>query len=69
MAKDYEVLKITELSRVGAAGGVELFFRHQIKTKGGVVLTADIDENDFTPEKTAVILTAKAQNADKILAQ
>ncbi|GAI75331.1 unnamed protein product, partial [marine sediment metagenome] len=46
----------------------ERFYRHQIKTKGGVVLTVDIDEKDFTAEKAAPILLKKATEADKIKA-
>lgn len=67
MAKEYEVLKIDELTRVSDTRGLEHYYRHQIKTKGGVVLTVDIDEADFTPEKAAPILLAKAQNADSIM--
>ena len=67
MAKEYEVLKIDELTRVSDTRGIERYYRHQIKTKGGVILTIDIDEADFTEEKAAPILLARAQNADKIL--
>ncbi len=67
MGNEYKVLKIDELTRVGETGGIEKYYRHQIKTKGKVILTVDINESDFTPEKSAVILAAKAQNADKIL--
>lgn len=67
MANEYKVLKIDELTRMGEVGGIEKFYRHQIKTKGGVVLTVDIDEKDFTAEKASPILLAKAQEADKIL--
>ena len=67
MGVQYEVLKIDELVRPGETGGVERYYRHKIKTKGGVILTVDIDEEDFTPEKSAPILDAKAKNADKIL--
>ena len=68
MTTEYKVLKIDELTRVSETGGVEKYYRHQIRTKGKVILTVDIDEKDFTPEKAAEILTAKAANADKILA-
>lgn len=68
MAAEYKVLKIDELTRIGEVGGVERFYRHQIKTKGGVVLTVDIDEKDFTAEKAAPILLKKATEADKIKA-
>ena len=67
MEKPYSVLKITQMVRPGEVGGVEKYYRHQIKTKGGTVLSVDIDEGDFTPEKADPILTAAAQNADKIL--
>uniref|UniRef100_A0A6M3XYE5 Uncharacterized protein n=1 Tax=viral metagenome TaxID=1070528 RepID=A0A6M3XYE5_9ZZZZ len=68
MEKAYKVLKIDELTRVSETRGIEKYYRHQIKTKGGVILTVDIDEKDFTDEKAAPILAAKAANADKILA-
>lgn len=65
--KAYTVLKITEMMRPSETQGVEKFYRHQIKTAGGVTLTVDIDARDFTPEKTSPILTKAAQNADAIL--
>lgn len=68
MVKLYTVLKIDQLTRMGDMDGIERYYRHRIKTKGGVILTVDIDEKDFTPEKSAPILTEKAENADKILA-
>lgn len=68
MAAEYKVLKIDEMTRMAEAGGVEHYYRHQIKSKGGVILTIDIDEKDFTPEKAAPILLAAATKADKILA-
>ena len=67
MATEYKVLKIDELTRVGDTGGIEHYYRHQIKTHGGVVLTVNISEADFTAEKAAPILLAKAKEADKIL--
>lgn len=67
MDKAYKVLKIDEMSRLGDAGGVEKYYRHQIKTKGGVVLTVNIDEADFTAEKAGPILLARAEEADKIM--
>ena len=68
MAAEYKVIKIDELTRLSDTGGVEHYYRHTIKTKGGVVLSVDISEKDFTPEKAAPILAKKAQNADNILA-
>ena len=67
MAGEYKVLKIDELTRASDTRGIERYYRHQIKTKGGVVLTVDIDQDDFTEEKAGPILLAAAQNADKIL--
>jgi hypothetical protein len=66
-AKLFTVLKIDELTRLSEAGGVEKFYRHQLKTKGGVVLTVDISEKDFTAEKAGPILSQRATEADKIL--
>lgn len=68
MDKEYKVLKIDEMVRPGEVGGIERYYRHTIKTKGGIVLTVDISEKDFTAEKAAPILLKKAQEADKILA-
>ena len=67
MAKEYEVVHIDPLIRPGEVGGVEQYYRHTIKTRGGVILRVDIDEKDFTPEKAAPILEKAAVNADKIL--
>lgn len=68
MAAEYKVLRIDELTRVSDVGGIEHYYRHQIKTKGGVVLSVDISETDFSAEKAAPILTKRAITADKILA-
>ncbi len=62
----YEVITIDELTRVGDTRGLEKYYRHRIKTAGGVVISVDIDEDDFTPEKAEPILKAAAENADKI---
>lgn len=67
MAAEYKVLKIDEMIRPGEVAGIEKYYRHTIKTKGGIVLTVDVDEKDFTAEKAGPILLAAAQNADKIL--
>lgn len=68
MAAEYTVLRIDEMTRIGEVGGVENYYRHTIKTKGGVVLTVDISEKDFTAEKAGPILAKKAIEADKVLA-
>lgn len=68
MQKPYQVLKIDEMSRLSDVGGVEKYYRHQIKTRGGTVLTVDIDESDFTVERAGPILEKKAAEADKIKA-
>lgn len=68
MAAEYKVLRIDEMTRMADMGGIEHYYRHTIKTKGGVILTVDVNEKDFTAEKAAPILLKKAQEADKILA-
>lgn len=68
MSAEYKVLKIDEMMRPSDVKGVEHFYRHQIKTKGGVVLTVDIDEEHFTAAKVAPILLKRAKEADEILA-
>ncbi|MFH0913871.1 MAG: hypothetical protein V1849_01100 [Chloroflexota bacterium] len=67
MQQAYKVLRITELMRVSALGGLEKYYRHTIQTRGGTTLTVDVDERDFLPEKVTTICTAAATNADKIL--
>lgn len=67
MAEAYTVRRIDELTRLSDVGIPERYYRHQIRTKGGVVLTVNISEKDFTPEKAAPILAKKAEAADKIL--
>lgn len=68
MPTEYKVLRIDEMSRIADVGGIERYFRHTIKTFGGLILTVNIEEKDFTAEKAAPILLKKAQEADKILA-
>lgn len=67
MPAEYKVLKIDEMVRPGEIAGIEKYYRHTIKTKGGVIRTVDIDEADFTAEKAGPILLKAAQEADKIL--
>jgi len=67
MAAEYKVLSIDEMTRVADAGGIEHYYRHRIKTKGGVVLSVNISEKDFTADKAAPILLKRATEADKIL--
>ena len=67
MGAEYKVLRITEMSRVADEGGIEQYYRHSIKTKGGVIITVDINEKDFTAEKAGPILLQAAKNADAIL--
>jgi hypothetical protein len=67
MPQEYKVLKIDELTRMSTRKGIERYYRHTIETRGGTVLSVDIDEKDFTPEKVAPILKEKATQADKIL--
>lgn len=68
MSQAYKVLRIDELTRVSETRGIEKYYRIQIKTKGGTILTVDVDEKDFLVDQAAPILEAKATNADKIKA-
>jgi len=67
MANEYKVLSIDEMVKPGEVGGIERFYRHKIKTKGGVILTVDVSEANFTAEKAAPILLKRAKEADAIL--
>lgn len=68
MSNEYKVLSIDEMTGLADTGGVKRYYRHRIKTRGGVVLSVDVDQEDFTAEKAAPILLKRAQEADKILA-
>jgi len=68
MGANYKVLKIDEMTRIGELDKIEHYYRHTIKTKGGVILTVDVSEKDFTAEQVAPILDKRAVEADKILA-
>lgn len=68
MTAEYKVISIDEMTRPDKISGVRKEYRHTIRTKAGTVLTVDIKEEDFTPDKAAPILLAAAQNADKIKA-
>lgn len=67
MANEYEVLKIDQLQRMKDTQGIENYYRHQIRTAGGIILSVDITQEDFTAEKAAPILKEAAVNADAIL--
>lgn len=67
MERAYKVLKIDELIRPNDTQGIERYYRHTIKTRGGTTLTIDIDEKSFTADKAAPILEKRATEADKIL--
>jgi len=67
MAKNYDVLDSTELIRSTKRGAIEKYYRVTIQTKGGTILTVDVDEKDYIAEKAAPILDARAVEADKIL--
>ena len=66
--KPYKVLRIDELSKLADGGGIVAYYRCQIKTTGGVVLSVNLDKEDFKPDKAEKIFTEKAIEADKILA-
>ncbi len=68
MAREYEVLSIDELVRPSDRGGIEKYYRHRIKTRGGTVLTVDVGEGDMTKEKVAAALAKRATEFDAIKA-
>ena len=67
MVDEYKVISTDELTRLSDTRGVEQYYRLRIKTKGGVVITVEIDEKDFTPEKAGPVLLERAKNADQIM--
>lgn len=68
MAEAYTVVKIDELSRVSDTKGLEKYYRVTIRSRLGTVLTVDVSEADFTPERMKPILQTRAVEADKIKA-
>lgn len=68
MPAEYKVIRIVEMTRMAEISGIEKYYRYTIKTKGGVVLTVNIEEKDATPEKATPILLKKATEIDKTLA-
>jgi len=65
--KAYEVLRVDEMTRVAELGGIEHYYRHIVKAKGGSVFTVDIDDKTYWDEKAGPILLKKAQIADRAL--
>ncbi len=66
MSKEYEVLHTDQLTRVSDTRGLENYYRVQIRTRGGTVLSVNIDEDDYSTAKAGPILQAKARNADEV---
>lgn len=64
MAKEYTVLKIDELTRIGKLHGIEKYYRYTIETAKHNVLTIDIGEADSKLDKAAPILAARAIELD-----
>jgi len=68
MANEYTVLKGDELTRVADTGELEKYRRYQLRTKGKMIISVDLDEEDWPPEKANPIFTAAAREADQVLA-
>ena len=68
MAREFEVLKIDELVRPSDRGGIEKYYRHTIRTRGGTVLTMDIGEGDMAKDKVSAALVKRATEFDAIKA-
>jgi len=67
MGKEYDVIKVTPQVRTADTGGVEKYYRVQYKTRGGVVDSVDVAEDDYTEEKLPSILLKLATKHDKLL--
>lgn len=67
MAKDYEVIKIDELTRVSDTQGLVRYLRIKARTKGGTVFTVDLDDPETTSEMAAPVLQKRAHELDNIL--
>lgn len=66
MAKLYKVDNITERTNITRTGKVEKSYRVEATTASGSSFTEEIPAAEFTEEKVAQVLTAKAELLEKI---
>lgn len=66
MAELYKEVEVTETTRITPRGKVETVFRVSAVTHSDVPFTVQIPEKDFTAEKVAEVLNAKAQTIEAV---
>jgi len=68
MAAEYKVLDSIEMTGIDKIKGIFKYRRYTLRTKSGSVITIDLDEKDWTPEKAGPIFLKAALDEDKIRA-
>jgi hypothetical protein len=68
MAAEYKVTDSVEMTGIDKARGIFKFRRYTLQTKGGSVITVELEEKNWTPEKAAPIFLKAATEEDKIRA-
>jgi hypothetical protein len=68
MASEYKVIDSVEMTGIDRLKGVFKYRRYTLRTKSGSIITVDLDEKDWTPEKASAIFLKYATEEDKIRA-
>ena len=68
MATEYKVTDSVEMTGIDREKGIFKYRRYTLRTKAGSVLTVDLEEKNWTPEKAAPIFLKAATEEDKIRA-
>lgn len=68
MAAEYKVIKSVERTGIDEAEGIYRYRVYTLRTKGGSVITVNLMEKDWSPEKAAPIFLEAATREDKIRA-
>ncbi len=64
MADWGKVNSVTEIRRLGPRGEVEIWYRYEVTTKGGITFTRELPEADTKPERVRDILSKRAAELD-----
>jgi hypothetical protein len=68
MAAEYKVTKSLEMTGISEEGRIYKYRRYTLHTKSGSIITVDLDEKNWTPEKASAIFLKAATEEDKIRA-
>ena len=68
MAAEYKVIESVEMTGIDKVRGVYKFRRYTLRTKSGSVITVELEDKDWTPERASPIFLKAATEEDKIRA-